>query len=83
MPKEITVNLKACLTGSGGGNTMYSVKIDKSIDGFPDSNNYKITLNKPIYNISAINLYKSLHFYISKKVNTANGDIYIMKYRNS
>ena len=33
-------------------------------------------------NVAAINLYKSLQFYVSKKVNVGNGVNYIMKYRN-
>ena len=33
---------------------MYLTKIDKTIDGFPNTNNFKITLNKTLNNISVL-----------------------------
>ena len=56
----------------------YASKIMKYIMNKFKSNIFLYTESN---NLAAINLYKSLQFYISKKVNTANGVNYIMKYR--
>ena len=56
----------------------YASKIMKYIMNKFKSNIFLYTESN---NLAAINLYKSLQFYISKKVNTANGVNYIMRYR--
>jgi len=44
---------------NGGGNDIMINKISDYVDGYPDNNNYKISLNKTFYNVSKIKLISS------------------------
>lgn len=52
----ISTDFNAYETNNGGGSNMYIGLIEKSINAYPYANNYRITLNKPLYNVTNVNI---------------------------